>query len=217
MDTAPGTPGTLPAMDAARKPQRRGAFWGALAPALVCGWLGACASTTAPTPAPMRIDAADYAAAFQGAKDVLRDAGFVLDRVDARHGVITTIPRASAGYATPWMGHARTPGVALDDLLHNHARAVAVEFTPGPIDPPADDMRTVTGPIEVRVIAEILRAERRGRQLDATQPRRSTYTIDLVALRSDESPASIRVIRRDPHFEVWLCERLADRVQLPSE
>ncbi len=65
------------------------------------GPLGGCA-TKGPASFDVAVEA--YPAVFQAAKEQLRRAGFTLDRVDARAGVITTRAKPSSGFFTPWIG-----------------------------------------------------------------------------------------------------------------
>lgn len=170
-----------------------------------------CASNPSPGDSASRLSATDYPGAFQAAKDVLRDEGFRLDRVDARRGVITTIPRSSAGAATPWIPGGQ-PIDAVADLIQNHARSAVVEFS-APAAPEGQDLRDFAGPIEVRVSVEVLRASRTGRRMDSTLPRRSHFAIDPVAVRTGQPQGSIIVVDQDPHTAARLVKRIVDRAQ----
>src|SRR5438128_989361 len=89
----------------------------------------ACASAISTAPAPA------YAEAFDTARQTLRDTGFILERVDARAGVITTQPKTTAGLLTPWDREQTSFGQDLEDLFQRHQRIVRVEFEPAPGQP----------------------------------------------------------------------------------
>ncbi|MBY0308331.1 MAG: hypothetical protein K2Q09_06290, partial [Phycisphaerales bacterium] len=91
--------------------------------------LGACAPTGATALSGARIPAAEYAGAFQAARQTLRDYRFELDRVDAPQGVLTSAPRASPGLAKPW--EVESGSAAVDDLLSFQQRTVQVAFITG--------------------------------------------------------------------------------------
>ena len=61
--------------------------------------LSGCATSR---PAEFATAPGGYAAAFDAAREVLREFRFELERVDARSGIITTRPKATAGLATLW-------------------------------------------------------------------------------------------------------------------
>ena len=81
-----------------------------VAAGMVVGGLGACTghgSATSETAqvaqgATIHVDSGGYGRVFDETRDVLRDLGFILDRVDAQLGVISTLPKGTGGIATPW-------------------------------------------------------------------------------------------------------------------
>lgn len=72
-----------------------------------------------------------YAAVFDAARDVLRDEGFILERVDAAEGVITTRVKTTAGVFTPWDREQTTAGQEVEDLMQRQQRVVRVSFVGG--------------------------------------------------------------------------------------
>lgn len=88
--------------------------------------LAACASSKGPSS--IAIDPASGDAAFFAAKDVLRDFGFQLERVDSTAGIITTAPKVSHGLATPWDATQSTAGQELSEYLNNERRRVRITF-----------------------------------------------------------------------------------------
>ena len=89
-------------------------------------------------PTSLRIAPGSYSATFQAVKDELRSSGFELDRIDARAGVITTRPRASAGLATPWITDESTIEQEFEGALNRQQRTVTVRFAPTAQDDTSD-------------------------------------------------------------------------------
>lgn len=137
-----------------------------LSPALTLGlvllpMLG-CSSRvlTDPPPPPPRaevdaipVEAGGYADAFAFAKELLRDRGFTLERIDAREGIIVGRGSNSAGMATPWFDHTATPGAFIDATLNRERRVAVISFSPAgwQASEPAPDLREHPGPLELDV------------------------------------------------------------------
>jgi len=88
--------------------------------------LGGCSSSS-PVQT-FEIPAGQYAAAFDATRDVLRDRRFVLDRVDAGEGVVTSLPKPTSGLATPWDADQSAFADEVEDLVHAQQRRVRVSF-----------------------------------------------------------------------------------------
>lgn len=115
---------------------------------LLCATLLGCARSPDPATT-FTINDAEYEQTFSAARDVLRDAGFILDRVDAQRGIITTHPRPSSGMATPWIDHASSPGDAAAATLHRERRFATVRFARS-TDPTAQpDAASIDADVEV--------------------------------------------------------------------
>ncbi|MFZ2875162.1 MAG: hypothetical protein WAZ94_11865 [Phycisphaerales bacterium] len=78
------------------------------------------------------VPAGRYDDAFVATRSVLRDSGFDIERVDARAGVITTLPKPSSGWAAPWDTEQSTPAQETSDLFNRQRREVRVAFQPYP-------------------------------------------------------------------------------------
>lgn len=89
--------------------------------------LGGCAG---PAGDSFVLSEADYPGTFDAARRELVARGFVLERVDADAGVISTRPKPSAGLATPWDREQSSAAQEFDDLLHRQRRTVRVTFEP---------------------------------------------------------------------------------------
>lgn len=177
---------------------------GVLALVGLAGVVGGCAKqpgsgtgsespmTVAPSnelPSAMRtIESGQYAARFEKARDTLRDLGFVLDRVDARAGVLETQPKGTAGLATPWDREQTSLAGEAEDLLQRQRRVIRVEFAPAQaagadVDPGASagaDLRELGAaqPTTMRVSAIFYRWHQPGWRLDSGDVLLSTYTTD---------------------------------------
>lgn len=147
-----------------------------------------------------------YQAAFEKAKDTLREAGFELDRVDARAGVITTHPRASAGFATPWTGVETDPGQMLDGTFNAYRRTASVSFVP--LEAFAgDDLRACPTPLRGTVTVRTTRSLHPPTRLTPASIRLASRPIDP---RAGSAPPSTDEEGRD---DLPLAEQLAVRIR----
>ena len=96
-----------------------------------------------PVPTPTPVEPAEYQATFDAAARVLRDAGFAVDRRDARFGQITTEPKGSPTLLEPWVGDNVTAGRAAASTLGNLRRTVRVTLTPPPPESDHGDVSAV--------------------------------------------------------------------------
>lgn len=122
--------------------------------------LSACATREGPsqTSIPGLEDQASYEAAFQAARDELRDRGYLLDRVDAAAGVITT-------------QRSGVPG-GVGDVLNRQRHYVRVTFSP----PGGEVVEAGSRTVDVRVITE--RVSRPGWRVPPASVRLSSTTAD---------------------------------------
>src|SRR5690606_38676825 len=120
-------------------------------------------------PTEVAIGPGEYAAAFNAARDVLRDARFEIDRVDARAGVITTVPKT-----TTWRD--------LEDVLNRHGRRVRVSFDPAGEAAEPDTIRDLLteepGELVMRVRVVVEREQRPGWRLESSAAHLSTRAGD---------------------------------------
>lgn len=178
-------------------------------PAIVLG--SGCAGTANTTPALAEdsgtlaaarpVAPGQYAHVFDEMRDTLRDYGFLLERVDAYAGIITTQPKPTAGLARPWDQEQQTLRDEFIDLFHSQERVVRVSFEPAgaagaddgghdPIFTPhtgedragndgaPTDLRAFSGPMTMRVVAVIYRRNLSGGKLNTLSITRSTRFID---------------------------------------
>jgi hypothetical protein len=150
---------------------------------------------------------------FDLSRDVLRDEGFVLERVDAEAGVITTRPKSTAGLATPWYSDQSTAYQEIEDLGNRDQRTVRITFEPrdaGTIDTSGPDLRAFDCgmTMTVRVIME--RVNRPGWRVNTSSVRLSTYCVD-TDLRDRGISYEYAVARQDDQA---LAARLADEIVL---
>lgn len=95
-----------------------------------------CSSTRA-TDRSASIAPGQYTAAFDAAREVLRDYKFTLSRIDARAGVIMTEPRFSYGVASPFDPVHLSARDSVRDFMNQQDRRVRITFSrPGDAPPP---------------------------------------------------------------------------------
>ncbi len=186
----------------------------------IATFLAGCASRQ-PMPATFHVPAGQYADAFDAARDRLRSMRFELDRVDARAGVITTRPKHSAGFASPWDREQSTFTQEWEDLANEQYRTVRILFqpaqpthaepspgesTPAPPVPArstAADLRSFTGDLAGTVVVVIERKSRPLWRIDPTGVRLSTFSRDPIG----GSPRVLVPIARDQRLEGRLAKR----------
>jgi len=184
--------------------------------------LPACASSRTPTEplalthedeTTLRIPAGRYAAAFDAARHELRDAGFVLERVDAFSGVITTAPSGSAGFATPWSQDQSSVRQEFNDFFQRHYRTVRITFepaeaiAPAPFDAPTD-FRSLNTDLLMRTRVVLDRNYRPGWRISNTSIRHSSYYTD-PDLQARGMQPGFSVARAEDRL---LAERIARRI-----
>lgn len=185
-------------------------------PATILGCLlllAGCNSAPRVSDTPLEIQ--EYAKGFEVVKNVLREYRFELERIDARHGVITTRPKPSAGLVTPWDKEQSTTRQEAEELINQEMRAVRVEFVPAGVDSvqrstltPANtaegdlkDLRSEQQPLRIVVTVNQLRVHRPGRQMSTKSIRSSTMYIDPELQRRGLAPMSIEELGRDEMLE----------------
>lgn len=186
---------------------------------LACLPLHGCASR--PTDTESRIEAGDYPRAFDAAKDLLRSYEFELDRVDAHAGVITTAPRAWAGFATPWLPYASGTSDAMRGFAQFEQIRVKVAFDPASATAsnPArhgDDRRADTGPLVARFEVELERIHRPGRRFDPTSVRLSSTAVDPVLRVSGLQPWHSEQVGTDARLAAQLSQALDNALKTPA-
>ena len=179
---------------------------------LVMGSWG-CASAPREGDSPLVTE--EYASSFAAVQDVLREYRFELERIDARHGVITTRSKPTAGLVTPWDREQTTTRQEVEELINQELRMVRVEFLPAGIEPstrptltPAntaeadlDDLRSQQQPLRIAVLVNIMRVHRPGRQLSTKSIRSSTIYADPELWQRGLAPMSVEVLGRDERLE----------------
>jgi len=135
-----------------------------LALVLLGGATGGC-RVSGPTTA--EVPAGRYGEAFEVVKDELRSQGYELERVDARAGVITTRPRASSGFWTPWVTDERRLRDELESSLHRQRRVVEVRF----LAEGEGDVREAGGPLTLDVRVRVERVYQPGVRTPAASVR----------------------------------------------
>lgn len=153
----------------------------------------------------MLISPAEYPAAFQAAKDLLREYEFELDRVDAEAGIITTHPRASAGFATPWIPHMTSPEGALEGYLQPERRIASITF-----DGNADQSRAL------RANVQVLRLVRPGKRPSIASIRLTSAWTDPALVEQGVQPAYVASSHEDSKLGQSLARALRQRLAVAS-
>jgi hypothetical protein len=155
------------------------------------------------------IEANRYADAINATRDVLTEARFEVDRVDAQAGIITTHLKPTVGLATPWDGEQSTLGQEGSDLLNQQHRSVTVTFEG--LEPDTD-LRLARDTLTARVDVVIYRIRTSGWRLETETISRSSFSRDPIA-QSRGSPARFaQPLRRDDQLARRLSERIAARL-----
>ncbi|MBX3382672.1 MAG: hypothetical protein KF864_04085 [Phycisphaeraceae bacterium] len=148
-----------------------GRFWHAVMVVAGCALLlGGCARGARTSDVAVSADA--YTDAFDAAKEVLREQGFALERIDAAKGVITTQPRHSAGLATPWKTDESSLGQEVEGLVNEQRRRAVVLFEP--------DQQAAQGQAGMicRVRVTVYRAQSPGWRVSSRTPTLPSVTTD---------------------------------------
>lgn len=144
-----------------------------IALALLLSLLAGCAGASGD--ARFDVPAGSYSRAFDATRSVLRDYRFPIERVDARAGVITTRPKATAGLATPWDAEQSTPGQEIEDLLNDQRRRVRVVFQPA--DPGASTLSD-DAPLIAHVEVGVYRVQNPGLRLPPGAISQGSLSVD---------------------------------------
>lgn len=188
--------------------------------------LPGCAGPDA-APAEMELAADRYDAAFDAAREVLRDYRFEIDRVDARAGVISTRPKPTAGLATPWDREQQSLRQEWEDFANQQQRVVRIVFEPasarvarerGPVPqaapgPPRADLRTLDEPLSLRIEAVVERINRPHHRVETEALGASSFATE-PALRERGMQPTYAVARdRDRAFEAALLRAIERRLE----
>lgn len=177
--------------------------------ALAAALLPSCAAPKRSTT--FETAAGEYPRAFEAAKDELRAAGFELERVDARAGVITTRPSASAGLFTPWVSDEQTIGAEWDGAANAERRVVTVRFFPGALQDGSGDLRDAEASLQGEVEVEVRRLYRPGRTPESASVRLTTQFRDPAWQAAGLQPDVTPKYGEDPDLAAALAGRIARR------
>lgn len=179
------------------------------------------------------VQAAEYERAIEAARDVLLEARFEIDRVDASAGVVTTLPKGTGGLLTPWDAEQTTMQQEWQDATSTHQRRVRVTFEPAAVDrrdPPAGqaaadvagggvigasralDLRRSGVALTARVEVYVDRVRRVGTRLESESIRRSTWAVDPALVGRGMSPSYTTTVDRDDLLAARLVARIRERL-----
>ena len=173
------------------------------------------------------VGAGAYPKAFDSTRQVLRDMGFELDRVDASAGVLTTKLHFSHGLFEPWDSTQSTLADEWEDAVNMQGRVVRVTFVADKRLPVSDRAEGDTGEAQAaevgpgdrarlgRVQVTIYRQQRAGRQLDSESVGSSSFYYDpQMALR--HGMQYLVPIRRDRALEGRIGAQIAKHLEKPT-
>lgn len=173
-----------------------------LACLLPAGLVGGCA---AKGDGAFAVPAGEYDGAFEATRQVLREQRFVLERVDAEAGVITTREKPSAGLATPWDPQQTTLRQESQDLFNQQRRAVRVTFAPAQSE--ANQERAA------RVEVTIFRVHQPGMRLSPKSWQLAVVSRDPALTEAGLGPGFAVATERDPYLEARLARAIEARMQ----
>jgi len=205
--------------------------------ALLAGVGSGCASR-APASAEFGVQAPQYERAIEVSRDVLLEARFEIDRVDAAGGIITTLPKMTGGLLTPWDGEQTTFDQEIADATSAHRRRVRITFEPAAVDVPgraagqaaADGPSSTTGlgavagenpivdlrssgvPLTARVEVFLDRVRRPGTRLETESIRQSSAWIDPELSSRRMTPEYVETVDHDDLLAGRLAQRIKDRL-----
>lgn len=182
-------------------------------------------------PVEFTIAPGQYAAAFDAAKEVLRDYRFDLERVDARAGVLTSTPKSTGGLATPWDRDQSSMGQELEDMANNQQRRVRITFEPAGAapptgdggaqasanHPPVPDVRLAEGPIVARVQVAVDRVQRPLWRVEETSISRSSFARDPALAARGMQPSYAVPFSQDPRLAQRIARAIEDRMTRAGE
>lgn len=187
-----------------------------------CAGLGACASSVQDlggASATLAVAPDRYDATFNAARGVLRDRGFILERVDARAGVITTQPKTTAGLFTPWDLDQQSLAQEAEDLFERQQRVVRITFERpeapggGAATSPAPES---AGERTMRVQVTIQRVHIPGRKIEPESISQTSYYYDPALGARAMQPSYAVAYKQDRPLEARLTELIAAAAALPA-
>lgn len=99
---------------------------------LACGMVAivGCSNSAVYNGAEYRFEASDSDRdrVIEAVREVLTEYRFVIDRVDARRGVVTTEYKSTQGIVSPWDGEQSSLREESADFVNQHERSVRVEI-----------------------------------------------------------------------------------------
>lgn len=182
--------------------------------------LGGCASTA---PAEVRVEAAEYRAAFEAAREVLFSYRFPIERVDARAGVLTTGSKPTSGLLTPWDSEQSLPSQEWEDTINRQQRRVEILFSPVRADSSvtpeirvdgardrSTDLIDLPQPTLARVVVVVERLYTPG--LRPNTRATALYTATLDTQSREPGPVAV-AISDDPPLARRIAREIEDRLR----
>lgn len=164
------------------------------------------------------VPAERYDETMNAARETFLDARFMLDRVDARAGLVETQPKPTAGLATPWDTEQANLGQEWSDLLNQHERVARLIVEPVERSGGTTNVTTVTGPLQATVEVIVYRTRRSGWRVDTETISRSTHSRDMLGPARGQPNVFAQAIARDDKLAEALAQRIRERLGIePTE
>lgn len=132
-------------------------------------------------------------------RDVLSEYRFVIDRVDARRGVVTTEFKSTQGIVSPWDGEQGSLREETADFVNQHERSVRVEI---------DDSG------EVIVMVVVQRIHQLGRRIETEAISRSSRATIIGTDGNREPARQVTPIGIDGQLAQRIGERIDQRLSM---
>lgn len=160
-----------------------------------------------------------YARTFDAAKATLRDQGFILERVDAAEGVITTRPKDTAGIATPWHSEQQSVAQEFEDLAQRHQRVVRVTFerADGGEGASTGAPLQASSPCRMSIHVTVLRLNAPGRRLEPETIRQTSAYADPDLVARGMQPQYAVAWKQDERLAAHLTAEIGRRAGDGSE
>lgn len=158
------------------------------------------------------VPAERYGQTIDAARETFIDARFVIDRVDARAGIVETQPKHSAGLATPWDGEQTTLKQEWSDLLNQHERVARLIVEP--VDASSNDLTSAACELQATVEVIIYRVRRSGWRVETETISRSSHSRDMLGPSRGKPNSFSQPVARDDQLAELLAQRIRERLAI---
>ncbi len=191
-----------------------------------------------PTVTDLRANSSDYDNAFDAVLAAVREAGYTIDRVDRRHGVITSKPLSAGSVLEPWRDPQASPEQAIESTFNYERRLIRVYFEPmaavennqvptnqsgqgtnlvvAQVEKPTSgwtDISQYQGSLRIDVQCTIERSHRPGRRIETRSSRRLSYTTDPALAKQGIPGDYWEPASRDAYTEQFMMKLITQQAE----